>query len=221
MQFMTAVTVACMRQRRFAAGALAVVLFAGASFAPALTLLILAIAHNFTPLAFLADALEGPTRRRVMWAVMLPFVVLPLLIASGLPYELLARANLVAPDATLFSAGLLDDHLGTYVPARWIDSDFAVHMFSAAVFAQCMHYAVVIFVLPRLIPDSAPRQTILPWPGTARFAVYLTMFCAALAATFAIDYSVAKNIYTLAALVHAWIEIPILMLALDRSQPAT
>jgi hypothetical protein len=218
--FMSAVTIACMRQRRIAAAGLATILFTGAVFAPIETLLILAIAHNFTPLAFLADALTGRTRRRVMLVAMLAFVVLPLVIASGLPYALLARAGLIAPDATLFAGGTLDDNLGAYVPQRWLDTPFAVHIFSAAVFAQCMHYAVVIFVLPRLIGTAAPRRTLLPWPGTARFAIYLTVFCAALAAAFAVDYGFARKVYALAALVHAWIEIPILMLALDRSQPA-
>jgi hypothetical protein len=33
------------------------------------------------------------------------------------------------------------------------------------------------------------------------------------------DYALARRIYALAALVHAWIEIPILLLALDRRAP--
>jgi hypothetical protein len=39
----------------------------------------------------------------------------------------------------------------------------------------------------------------------------------ALVVGFSIDYSVARKLYALAALVHGWIEIPILVLALDRA----
>jgi hypothetical protein len=38
----------------------------------------------------------------------------------------------------------------------------------------------------------------------------------ALVVGFSIDYGVARKLYALAALVHGWIEIPILVLALDR-----
>jgi hypothetical protein len=153
-----------------------------------------------------------------MLAVMVvPFVVLPLVIATGLPHALLAHLALIAPDATMFSGGSLADNLGTYVPQAYLDAPWAVNAFSAAVFAQCMHYAVVIFVLPRLIDGGAVPRTMLPWPNAGRFLGYLSVLALALAIGFSIDYGLARRLYALAALVHGWIEIPILVFALDRS----
>jgi hypothetical protein len=43
----------------------------------------------------------------------------------------------------------------------------------------------------------------------------------ALAVGFSFDYGAARKFYALAALMHGWIEIPILVLALDRSRLRT
>ena len=214
---MTASTFVSMRRFRGAAAAVAALLFGCAVIAPVPTFLFLAVAHNLTPLAFLADALKGAERRRTLAIMAVPFIALPLLIATGLPHALLAQAGLVAPEATMFSAGTLADNLGAYVPAAWLDAPWAVNVFSAAVFAQCMHYAVVIFVLPRLIDRNARRQTILRWPNAVTFVGVMAALALALVVGFSIDYSVARKLYALAALVHGWIEIPILVLALDRA----
>jgi hypothetical protein len=194
----------------------AALLAAGAVLAPFETLLALAIAHNFTPLAFLADALRGNARRTVLALASIPFVWLPLLIASGLPYEWLADTRLFEPDATPFASGPLDLNIGVYVPRGLVSEDAALHLFSAAVFAQCMHYAAVILVLPRLIGPAA--RPLVKWPRPALFAGYAAAAAAILLAGFAVDFQVARQVYALPALVHAWIEIPILLLALDRSQ---
>ena len=214
---MTGSMVVSMRRFRSAGAAVAAVLFGCTVVAPVPTFLCLAVAHNLMPLAFLADALAGAERRRVLSIMVIPFVVLPLTIATGLPHALLAQAGLVAPAVTMFSAGTLADNLGAYVPPAYLDTSWAVNAFSAAVFAQCMHYAVVIFVLPRLIDGAAVPRTKLPWPNAGRFILDLAALALALAIGFSIDYGVARKLYALAALVHGWIEIPILVLALDRT----
>jgi hypothetical protein len=56
---MTASTFVSMRRFRGAAAAVAALLFGCAVIAPVPTFLFLAVAHNLTPLAFLADALKG------------------------------------------------------------------------------------------------------------------------------------------------------------------
>jgi hypothetical protein len=213
---MTGVTVVGMRRHRVIAAIIAAALFCCAIMAPVSTFLFLAVAHNLTPLAFLADALAGAERRRALAMMAIPFVVLPLVIATGLPLMLLAHAGLVAPDATMFSGGTLTDNLGVYIPRDYLDAPWAVNAFSAAVFAQCMHYAVVIFVLPRLIDGGAAPQTVVAWPKAGRFVGYLAALALVLALGFSIDYGVARRLYALAALVHGWIEIPILVFALDR-----
>jgi hypothetical protein len=214
---MTGTVVVAMRRFQAVATLVGAGLFACAILAPVPTFLFLAVAHNFTPIAFLADALGGAERRRILAIMLIPFVLLPLIIATGLPHLVLAQAGLVAPEATMFYGGTLADNLGAYVPQAYLDAPWAVNVFSAAVFAQCMHYAVVIFVLPRLIVRNTPRQTMLPWPKPWRFVVCLGALTLALAVGFSFDYGAARRFYALAALVHGWIEIPILVLALDRS----
>ena len=213
---MACVAATAMRQRRLFGAALAAALVAGAVFAPYETFLLLAIGHNFTPLAFIADGAPASRRRSLLLWLCLPFVVLPLIIASGLPGAAFEAIGLFAPEAGPMAAGPLDAHLSVYVPARLLDSQWALPLFSACVFAQTMHYATVIHLLPRLVGEG-PRATLAPWPRRSVFLLGLAACAAALAGVFLADYGLARKIYALAALVHSWIEIPILIWALDRS----
>lgn len=199
---------------RWSAVALALVLVAGAVMAPLLTLLFLAVTHNLTPLGFLAERLRGPARRRAMILGAMGFILVPLVIASGLPFVLLAGLGWVAPEASVFPlAGLLDANLGAYVPRWALDEGWALHAFSACVFAQCMHYVAVIGVLPALIP--AGSTPVVPWPTTRRFMMVLFALGGAMALGFSLDYEIARHAYALAALLHAWLELPLLLLALE------
>lgn len=216
---MACIALAFMRRRRaFAAIALAI-LVAGTVFAPWPTFLALAIGHNLTPLAFAADAAAPRARARLLAWLSGPFVILPLVIASGLPADFFARLGLYAPEAAPLAVGSLDANLPAYVPLSLLDTDWAAPMFSACVFAQTMHYAAVIHLLPRLVGD-APRATLAPWPRQNVFVVLIALAAAALAFVFVLDYALARKIYAVAALVHAWVEIPILLLALDRRNPS-
>ncbi|MCW5746630.1 MAG: hypothetical protein KIT36_10575 [Alphaproteobacteria bacterium] len=212
------VATARMRRHRWAGVIGVAALALGAVVAPFATLLCLAITHNLTPLAFLAEVLRGAQRQRVLAVASMGFVVLPLLIASGLPFAWLADLGLVAPETSLFDAGDLTRNLAAYVPASALYSDWALHAFSASVFAQCMHYLAVIGVLPRLI--GRQDRPLLDWPDAARFVRYLAVGAAALAVGFALDYGVQRHIYALAALVHAWLELPVFALALGAVLPA-
>ena len=199
---------------RWSAAALALVLVAGATMAPLLTLLILAVTHNLTPLGFLAERLRGPERRRAMLLGSIGFIAIPLLIASGMPFAVLAALGWVAPEAAVFpSAGTLDGNLGAYVPSWAVGEGWALNAFSASVCAQCRHYVAVIGVLPALIPaGSAP---ILPWPTTRRFFAALIALGGAIALGFSFDYGIARHVYAVAALLPAWLELPLLLLALQ------
>lgn len=205
--------IAAWRMRRYrAAGAVAgLVLGAGAAVAPFQMLLALAILHNLTPLGFFAEALDGERRRRALALLSVPFVVLPLLIATGLPYEALAQLGLTWPETRLLASGPLVFNLGVYVPASLISSEWALHAFSAAVFAQIMHYAAVILLFPRLAHESGTRP-ISSWHW--RGLVAGTAAAAALALFFFADYGLARQLYGMAALVHSWLEIPVLLVAL-------
>jgi len=200
-----------MRHHR-AAGALAgFVLGAGAVAAPFQTLLGLAILHNLTPLGFFAEALDGERRRRALFLLAVPFVGLPLLIATGLPYGALARAGLAWPEARLLASGPLAFNLGVYVPASLVSSEWALHAFSATVFAQIMHYAAVIVLLPRLA-DQSDARPLPPWWRRGLVAGLLA--AVVLAIFFLVDYGLARQLYGMAALVHSWLEIPVLLVAL-------
>ncbi len=187
-----------------------------ASLWPFQTLAILAVAHNLTPLGFLAEGLRGRERRRALaWGAAL-FIGVPAVIASGGLQVWLGRAGLLAPDATLLDAGPLVAHLGVYLPRALHDAAWAEYAFSAAVFAQLMHYAAVIYLLPRLLPagTDAAEPPLVPWPRPAMFGAVLAGVAAVAALGFAADFVEARAVYALAAAVHAWIEIPLLLLAL-------
>jgi hypothetical protein len=197
-----------MHRQRVVGAVAGFVLGAGAAAAAFQLLLGLALLHNLTPLGFVAEALGGERRRRALMLLAGPLLVLPLAIATGLPYAALARVGLAWPEARFLASGPLAFNLGVYVPASLVSSDWALHAFSAAVFAQIMHYAAVILLLPRLASENPPR-----WP-VRRLAAGIVIAAAALALFFIADYRLARQIYGLAALVHSWVEIPVLLIAL-------
>jgi hypothetical protein len=204
---------ALLRGRRALAGvALGGALALGAALAPALTLLAIAVLHNLTPVGFLAEGTAGAARRRALAGAALVFVAVPLLIATGLPFELLARLGLPAPEANLLPAGPLYSHFRAYLPDAVLDRSWAFHAFAACVFLQCAHYVYVVDVLPRTLPPGA-RGTV-PWPTGA--VALACLAGAALVALFAFtaDFADARARYGALAALHAWLEVPILLLAL-------
>jgi hypothetical protein len=91
---------------------------------------------------------------------------------------------------------------------------WATAAFSAAVFGQLMHYAAVIGWLPRLIPAGPAPATTLPWPRASVFWACVAAAALAMLVLFALDYYTARLVYSLAAAVHASIEIPLIAVAL-------
>lgn len=201
-----------MHRRRLVGAAIGMLLAVGAVVAPFQLLLGLAILHNLTPLGFFAEALSGPARRRALALLAVPLIGLPLLIATGLPFAVLARLGLALPEAGFLASGPLTLNLGAYVPAGLVSTGWALQAFSAAVFAQIMHYTAVIVLLPRLL-DRPPSPTVAPWPRAGRLVAALLAAAFAFALLFVLDYRLARQLYALAALAHGWIEIPILLLA--------
>jgi hypothetical protein len=199
---------------------------AGVAWAPLHTLLLLAVLHNFTPVGFLAEILRGRARRRALAVAAGVFLGLPLILAGGWIQTWLAALGWWRPDLGLLGAGDLHANMGAYLAPEMRAAPWAVHVFAGAVFAQCMHYVAVIHVLPRLLPGPARAldrpaadapamaRAVVPWPRADRFSVALAMFSLIMFAGFALDYGNARGAYSVAAAVHAWIELPILLLAL-------
>jgi hypothetical protein len=198
------------RGRGALAAVLGLVLAIVAAVAPVHALLALAVVHNLTPVGFLADALSGRARARALAWAAVAFAIVPIAIASGLPFALLRALGLAAPELAVLPAGPLADHLGAYIPAGLVDAPWVMHAFSACVFLQCAHYLAVLDLLPRTLPDR-------PSP---RFAPIVAALAAVAFVAFAVDFADARRSYGVLAAVHAWIELPLLLLATALARPA-
>ena len=183
---------------------------------PVWTMLTLACLHNWTPVGFLVEGLPSAERRHGLAMGVVAFLAVPVAIASGIPGAALAALGASWPELSVLPSGNLYSNLGAYLHVAVKDADWAVAAFSALVFAQCMHYATVIGVLPRIAPGGpgAPTRSglsRLPWRWFW-FGVGVLSLVGLVG--YAVDFKVARRWYGLIAAVHAWIEVPVLLLAL-------
>lgn len=170
-------------------------------------LLLLSIAHNFTPLALSWElARDDASARPLAWRVTALFA-LPLFVAA-LPATATAAAWL--PTGLSAPAGLLEGQLlpgwGAAHRPSWL---------SALVVAQCLHYYCVIRLLPQAQGARSGRPVL---PAAARAACLLA--AAGLAAYWLVDWAGARKLYAVAAGVHAWLEWPVLLMAWTSSVKA-
>jgi hypothetical protein len=206
---------------RATVGAVLVVLAlgAGAFLAPVTTLVVLAFAHNLTPLGFLADGLRGRARTPGLVAALVVFVVVPVAIASG------SLGSAVGPWAFdpegPAGIGPLEQHLGVFVPPALLTEDIAFDLFRAAAYLQCMHYAVVLHVLPRLAGDPPAEERVAPQLlDRLGQGAPVTILGAASAVAFVLAFGETRALYGVVASVHAWVEIPVLLAALSLPRPS-
>ncbi|MEL6345465.1 MAG: hypothetical protein AAFV53_20320 [Myxococcota bacterium] len=176
---------------------------------PLETILILACLHNWTPVGFLAEALPEADWRRGMGLALLAFVGVPAVIFAVGPMGWLDFS-------VLPTTGTLADNLGAWLPPRAHDASWAAAVFATMAYAQCMHYAVVIGVLPRLVPPGPDADHAL---GLSRLPVGIfvggvIVLSAALLVGYGLDFREARGWYGVLAAVHAWLEVPVLLLAL-------
>ena len=151
---------------------------------------VLAMAHNFTPLALVRLAPQRD-RRAERW----------LLLAFALPLVMLA-----VPMAGAWTVAL-QPQAWWPVEALWVQGVWpgsVQSVFSALVLAQCLHYHAVLRVMPRL----GPVWTAPGWRTLALLA------SAVMAAAFAADFTGTRPLYAVAAGLHAWLEWPVLLCAL-------
>jgi hypothetical protein len=163
-------------------------------------LLVLAVLHNFTPLAMVwdmaRDASHDRRTRTLAWAVTGLFLLPVLLAFSG-------WSGAIVP-ATMV------DHV-PLLQAQWPLQWGGMHqqaMLSAIVLAQCLHYYSMIVMLPH---EHRQRSGLPVLPRWARLATWTAV--ALLLAYYAMDYRGARNLYAVAAGIHAWLEWPVLLMA--------
>lgn len=188
------------------------ILFAGVFWIPTLMMVLLAVLHNITPIGFIAERLRGRERKFALIACFIVFALIPLIIISGYPYNFLSSLNLVAPEADILQAGNLQFHLGAFVPQELHENAIAQNAFSAAVFLQCMHYAVVLGVLPNW--EKNKNNNFLVWNRQKIFETVVIFLSTLIFIYFAQSFTDARKLYSIAAAIHAWVEFPILLLAL-------
>lgn len=195
------------------AGLVVLMLLAGAAVAPYHALLGLAVLHNLTPLGFLAERLEGPDRGPGLALAAIALLGVPLVIATGAPVALLAWAS---SGWDPLAVGPLSRHLQAFLHPDFHGAAWAPHVFAAAVYGQCAHYYATIVVLPGLVGDRADGS-VLVWPSRRGMAVGIALLAVPTFAAFALgDFGEVRALYGVVAAVHAWVEVPLLLLALKR-----
>ncbi len=169
------------------------------------------ILHNLTPLGFLWQITPHPQRqKRMIWAS-LAFIGFPLLVATGLPHQMLTQFP-VDP----LAAGPLSRHLFVYVPPFLVGSDHSIDIFTASVVAQGAHYFAVIVLLPGLLSKVEPEaKGVIPWPAARWFWMSVALLTTVGVMSFSQGFAETRSLYGIIASIHAWIEIPILILALS------
>jgi hypothetical protein len=185
---------------------------------PVHAFLAFALLHNLTPLGFVAEAM--PHRKDAIGLAALAMVGVPLVIATGLPLALVAAAGAHFPDATVLSTGPLTDHLASFVHADWHDTRFAVPVFSAAAYGQCLHYVATLHVLPRLQPGAGFGT--IPWPDRKGMTAAIVPIGFVGALAFLVQrFADARSLYGILAAVHVWLEVPALLVALRTATGAS
>jgi hypothetical protein len=165
------------------------------------TSVIFAILHNLTPIGFILER-QGLTSRRILWSCATMFGLLPCLI---LLYQFSPFSHL--PLETNPS------YLGAFVAPAWQQSPLAYPLFSAVAFLQCMHYGVVIGLFSQWTPKQSP--TLIPWFLNTYFYLVLAGISVCFSIFFQHSFVLTRAFYGIVASIHAWIEIPLLLLSLQ------
>ncbi|MFY9831527.1 MAG: hypothetical protein WAK66_02260 [Methylocystis sp.] len=183
--------------------------------APFTTSVAVAILHNFTPLGFLWQIAPRAARPRVMAAAGFGLLLLPLLAAVGGAHLALNALGFAPSALDPLGAGPLAEHLGVYVPRAFVDGPRAVDFFTASVIAQGAHYLAVVVILPLLLGRLDPGAAgLVAWPRGVLFALLCAAAAGLALSPFFADFARARAYYGLFAAIHAWIEVPVLILAL-------
>ncbi len=205
---------AFMRENRLLGAVIGCTFALGVIYQPILTFVVWAWVHNLTPLGFVAEITVGEERRRWILLLGVPFFALPALVATGVFHQMGALLFHIEATQSLSMFGAGDKPLLSFLPPGFTD----MHLFSAAVVAQSMHYVAVIVLLPQLLKakNGGRQETIVPWPSWRVFAGAVAAISVVAFGIYAVAYTDARAGYSVAAAVHAWIELPILLMAVGQ-----
>lgn len=179
-------------------------------------LLVLAQIHNFTPVLLAWDysrnhGAEGDVQRRSRKASSAPaqtartvivLFVLPIIVACS------GWQGFHAMSATASWPSMLDSQ----IPATWLSHDRPA-LWSAMVLAQCLHYVSVIHLLPRTLASSEGTSVLPRWVKllTGMSVVLILLY-------YVHDIGGARKLYAVASGFHAWLEWPVILLAILSTQ---
>ncbi len=167
---------------------------------PIATLVIFAIIHNLTPVGFILER-QGLKSTRALWLCGTIFGLLPLLIIC---YQLFPLLSLPTE--------INNTYLHAFIAPSWAQLSIAYPLFSAVAFLQCMHYAVVIGLFAQWTPDRTDSSTY----STKYFYLVLAGISMLLLIAFQHSFALTRASYGAIASIHAWIEIPLLLIATNR-----
>ena len=196
-------------------GAVVVLVGWGLVRRPVLTAFTLSALHNWTPVGFLAEALPDAERRKGLVLALIGFGALPFLLATGWGQSALAGLVEMSTEIPGLLTGSADDQVSGW--PRTVRRELnAPALFAALAFAQCMHYIAVIGLMPRICPEAAqPSEAWFFGKVSAhRFWQITAVLSGILVVGFCFDFGLSRKWYFVPATLHAWIELPALLLAL-------
>jgi hypothetical protein len=171
-----------------------------------LALLVLALVHNFTPVGLAwnlaqEDAAYRSLALRVTLVFLLPVVVFALGVAGWWPQPWVG----IGQDWLLAQSPFSATAKSAVPDPAALQSAIA----SAMVLAQCLHYDQVLRVLPAAEAKRTGHQTM-----PASIQRWALVASGSLAFYFAWAFADARQLYAVAAGLHAWLEWPVLLLVL-------
>lgn len=162
-------------------------------------LAILAMGHNFTPVLLMPrTARIGPWPARAFAAIVFAG---PVVLCVGL---------LLAPEVTMSRHDLVPAELGW---AQGYSARVAGALLPALIWAQCLHYMMVLYWMPKAIGQQWKGMR-----GVQRAAMLpcVVLVCTMLSVFFYTDFYAARGLYAVASGVHAWLEWPLILVLAGR-----
>jgi hypothetical protein len=154
----------------------------------------LSIVHNFTPIGLV------PSRWRFA-GMRLQHLLLALFAAPLLLFVILALIEPPLPSGTLPAEA---DWVAALSPR------LAAALLPALVWAQCLHYLSVLYLIPKAMGPS--------WSGLPLRPLALAV-CGSLTVCWMTEPVMARRLYAIAAGMHAWLEWPLILVAIAGHGP--